>query len=51
MQEGTALRIEDEENGFRRVTLANGLTGWIAVSAVDLVVPPGWAARPILAVR
>ena len=45
VHEGTTLRIQDEESGFRRVKLANGLTGWIAASTVDLIVPPGWAGR------
>jgi|GEM_PF-249886 len=51
VHEGTTLRIQDEENGFRRVKLANGLTGWVVAGAVDLVVPPGWAGRAILASR
>lgn len=51
VHEGTTLRIQDEESGFRRVKLANGLTGWIPAGAVELVVPPGWAGRPILAAR
>jgi hypothetical protein len=29
--------------GFRRVRLANGLTGWVATRAVELVVPHGWS--------
>ena len=43
VHEGTALRIEDEEQGFRRVRLANGLTGWVPAAAVELVVPRGWS--------
>ena len=43
VHEGTALRIEDEEQGFRRVRLANGLTGWVPSAAVELVVPRGWS--------
>jgi hypothetical protein len=49
IHEGTTVRVEDEEGAFRRVKLANGLTGWIPSSAVELVVPPGWAGRPLLA--
>ena len=49
VHEGTTVRIEDEEGPFRRVKLANGLTGWVPSSAVELVVPPGWAGRPVLA--
>jgi len=41
VHEGTTVRIEDEEPGFRRVKLANGLTGWIPTASVELVVPPG----------
>ena len=48
VHEGTTVRVEDEEGGFRRVKLANGLTGWVPDSAVELVVPPGWAGRPVL---
>jgi tetratricopeptide (TPR) repeat protein len=43
VHEGTALRIEDEDQGFRRVKLANGLTGWVPSSAVEPVVPAGWS--------
>ena len=43
VHEGTALRVEDEEQGFRRVRLANGLTGWVPAAAVELVVPRGWS--------
>ena len=43
VHEGTALRIEDEDQGFRRVKLANGLTGWVPATAVEPVVPPGWS--------
>jgi tetratricopeptide (TPR) repeat protein len=49
IHEGTALRVEDEEPGFLRVKLANGLAGWVPANAVALVVPPGWAGRPVLA--
>jgi hypothetical protein len=49
IHEGTALRVEDEEPGFRRVKLANGLTGWVPSGTVELVVPPGWAGRPVVA--
>jgi tetratricopeptide (TPR) repeat protein len=48
VHEGTTVRIEDQEGEYRRVKLANGLTGWIPQSAVELVVPPGWAGRPVL---
>lgn len=43
VHEGTALRVEDEDQGFRRVKLANGLTGWVPTAAVELVVPRGWS--------
>jgi tetratricopeptide (TPR) repeat protein len=43
VHEGTALRIEDEDQGFRRVKLANGLTGWVRAAAVEPVVPPAWS--------
>jgi tetratricopeptide (TPR) repeat protein len=43
VHEGTALRVEDEDQGFRRVKLANGLTGWVPSPAVELVVPQGWS--------
>jgi hypothetical protein len=50
IHEGTTVAIEDEESGFRRVKLANGLTGWVPAGALELVVPPGWAGRPVPAV-
>ncbi|HWE25720.1 MAG TPA: hypothetical protein VG496_17410 [Myxococcales bacterium] len=43
VHEGTALRVEDEDHGFRRVRLANGLTGWVPAGAVEMVVPRGWS--------
>jgi hypothetical protein len=43
VHEGTALRVEDEDQGFRRVRLGNGLTGWVPAGAVELVVPRGWS--------
>ena len=49
VHEGTTVRVEDEDAGFRRVKLANGLTGWLPSSSVELVVPPGWAGRPVMA--
>jgi tetratricopeptide (TPR) repeat protein len=49
VHEGTTVRVEDEEGSFRRVRLANGLTGWVPSDAVELVVPPGWAGRPAVA--
>lgn len=49
VHEGTTVRVEDEDQGFRRVKLANGLTGWLPASTVELVVPPGWAGRPVMA--
>jgi tetratricopeptide (TPR) repeat protein len=45
VHEGTAVRIEDEDAGFRRIKLANGLVGWVPSAAVELVVPPGWAGQ------
>ncbi len=47
IHEGTTVRVEDEEAGFRRVKLANGLTGWVPSASIELVVPPGWAGRPV----
>jgi tetratricopeptide (TPR) repeat protein len=49
VHEGTTVRVEDQEADYRRVKLANGLTGWVPSSAVELVVPPGWAGRPVMA--
>ena len=49
VHEGTTVRVEDEDGQYRRVKLANGLTGWVPSSAVELVVPPGWAGRPVMA--
>ena len=49
VHEGTTVRVEDQEGDYRRVKLANGLTGWIPAGAVELVIPPGWAGRPVLA--
>jgi hypothetical protein len=51
IHEGTTVRVEDEEGSFRRIKLANGLTGWIPSGAVELVVPPGWDGRPLLATQ
>jgi len=48
VHEGTTVRVEDEEDGFRRIKLANGLVGWVPASSVALVVPPGWAGRPMI---
>lgn len=48
VHEGTTVRVEDEEGGFRRVKLANGLVGWVPAASVALVVPPGWAGRPVI---
>ena len=48
VHEGTTVRVEDVEGDYRRVKLANGLTGWVPSSAVELVVPPGWAGRPVM---
>ena len=48
VHEGTTVRVEDQEADYRRVKLANGLTGWVPSSAVELVVPPGWAGRPVM---
>jgi tetratricopeptide (TPR) repeat protein len=45
VHEGTALRIEDEDRGYRRVKLANGLSGWVPSAAVELVVPAGWSSQ------
>ena len=49
VHEGTTVRVEDQEGDYRRVKLANGLTGWVPSGAVELVVPPGWAGRPVMA--
>ena len=48
VHEGTTVRVEDEEGDYRRVKLGNGLTGWIPQTSVELVVPPGWAGRPVM---
>ena len=48
VHEGTTVRVEDEEQDWRRVKLGNGLTGWVPQGTVELVVPPGWAGRPVL---
>ena len=48
VHEGTTVRVEDQEGDYRRVKLANGLTGWVSSSSVELVVPPGWAGRPVM---
>ena len=48
VHEGTTVRVEDQEGDYRRVKLANGLTGWIPSSAIEWVVPPGWAGRPVM---
>ena len=42
VHEGTPVRLEDAENGFARIKLANGLTGWVPQAAVELVVPQQW---------
>jgi tetratricopeptide (TPR) repeat protein len=42
VHEGTPVRLEDLENGFARIKLANGLTGWVPQAAVELVVPRQW---------
>ena len=42
VHEGTLVRVDDEENGYRRIKLQNGLTGWVPAAAVELVVPPQW---------
>jgi tetratricopeptide (TPR) repeat protein len=39
VHEGTAVRVEDEAQGYRRVKLANGLTGWVPAKSAALVVP------------
>ena len=49
VHEGTTVRVEDQQGDYRRVKLANGLTGWVPSGAVELVVPPGWAGRPVMA--
>lgn len=43
VHEGTTVRVEDEEGSFRRVKLANGLTGWVPSGAVEMVVPKSWS--------
>jgi SH3-like domain-containing protein len=43
VHEGTPLRVEDEAQGFRRVKLLNGLSGWVPAGAVEMVVPPAWS--------
>jgi tetratricopeptide (TPR) repeat protein len=46
VHEATPVRVDDRQNGFVRIRLANGLTGWVAQSAVELVVPPRWGGLP-----
>jgi Bacterial SH3 domain len=48
VHEGTAVRVDDEEAGFRRIKLANGLTGWVPADSVEPVVPAAWASSPVL---
>jgi tetratricopeptide (TPR) repeat protein len=43
VHEGTTVRVEDEEGSFRRIKLANGLTGWVPSGAVEMVVPKSWS--------
>ncbi len=42
VHEGTLVRIEDAEAGYRRIKLQNGLTGWVPAESVEPVVPPAW---------
>ena len=42
VHEGTLVRIEDAEAGYRRIKLQNGLTGWVPTESVEPVVPPAW---------
>jgi hypothetical protein len=42
VHEGTLVRVEDEQSGFARVRLANGLTGWVPSDSVERVVLPRW---------
>ncbi len=45
VHEGTLVRIEEEQAGFARIRLQNGLVGWVALGAVEHVVPPRWTDR------
>jgi Bacterial SH3 domain len=47
VHEGTVVRVDDSENGFRRIKLQNGLTGWVPAEAVELVIPPQWGGLAI----
>ena len=40
VHEGTLVRVEDAEGGYRRIKLQNGLTGWVPAESVEPVVPP-----------
>ena len=42
VHEGTLVRVEDAEGGWRRIKLQNGLVGWVPSDSVELVVPPSW---------
>lgn len=42
VHEGTLVRVEDAEGGWRRIKLQNGLIGWVPSESVELVVPPSW---------
>jgi tetratricopeptide (TPR) repeat protein len=42
VHEGTLVRIEDAEAGWRKIKLQNGLSGWVPAEAVEPVVPAAW---------
>ena len=42
VHEGTLVRVDDAENGYRRIKLQTGLAGWVPAEAAELVVPPQW---------
>jgi tetratricopeptide (TPR) repeat protein len=42
VHEGTLVRVEDEQSGFARVRLQNGLVGWVPSESVERVVLPRW---------
>jgi len=45
VHEGTLVRVEDEQAGFSRIRLQNGLTGWVSSDAVERVVLPRWGGE------
>jgi tetratricopeptide (TPR) repeat protein len=42
VHEGTLVRVEDEQSGFSRIRLQNGLTGWVPSETVARIVTRRW---------